>query len=145
MTRLRSSAATFRMPRSSMRSTWLNSARRDRPTAYSFLTTSPFAGLRCRTWHVRDGDRLTDTPVPAAFDAWNHLQLVMDASNESFLIILQIVGEAPRKLCQGMLSGTPVVGESLSVELFCHRFAPNADGPAFDNLRVTRRRLPGGP
>lgn len=97
------------------------------------------------TWHQRNGDQLTDTKVPASFDAWNHLQLVIEPSSKSCRVILQVVGEAPRMLCHASLDRTPAGGDSLDIELFCSRSKTQTDGPAFDNLRVTRRKLKGEP
>ena len=78
-----------------------------------------------------------------AFDNLPHLQLVIDPSSKSCRVILQVVGEAPRPLCHASLSRTPAGGDSLGIELFCGRSKTQTDGPAFDNLRVTRRNLKG--
>ncbi len=97
------------------------------------------------TWHHREGDKLIDTKVSAAFDAWNHLQLVIDPPNKSYRVLLQVIGEAPRLLCRGSLNRTPAASDPLAVEFFFSRSQTNTDGPAFDNLRVTRRILRGKP
>jgi len=89
-------------------------------------------------WHLRDGDKLTDTKLSAACDAWNHLQLVIDPQAKTCRVILQVIGEAPRELCRTSLNRIPATDAPLAIELFCKRSKPQTDGPAFDNLRVTR-------
>ena len=93
-------------------------------------------------WHYLDGDTLIDTRIAAAFDAWNHVQLVIDPSNKSWQVILQVIGEPPRLLCRGSLDRTPAVSDTLGVEFFCSRSKSHTDGPAFDSLRVTREQIP---
>ena len=107
--------------------------------------SQPMIDLRTRqgNGHVHDGTQLTDTKVAAAFDAWNHLQLVIDPSSKSSRVILHVIGEAPRLLCRGSLNHTSDVSSPLGVELFCDRSNPHSDGAAFDNQRVTRRLLKG--
>jgi hypothetical protein len=90
------------------------------------------------TWHYREGDTLSDTKVSAAFDAWNHLQRVIDPQDKTCRVMLQVIGAAPRELCCTSLNRLPATDSPLAVELFCHRSQPHSDGPAFDNLRVTR-------
>ena len=48
------------------------------------------------TWRCGAGGQLTDTGTAAAFDAWNHLQLVLDGHEGSCRVILQVLGEVPR-------------------------------------------------
>jgi hypothetical protein len=91
------------------------------------------------TWHYFDGATLIDTKVTAAFDAWSHVQLVIDPSNKSYGVFQQVVGEPPRLLCRGALDRTPAKSDPFGVELFCIRSTTHTDGPAFDNLRVTHR------
>lgn len=100
----------------------------------------PLIELRTKqgTWHHGDGQTLTDTKLAAAFDAWNHLQLAIDPQTKTCRVILQVIGEAPRELCRTTLNRIPAANDSLALELFCHRSQPHVDGPAFDNLRVTR-------
>lgn len=111
---------------------------------FALVTTEdnqPLIELRTdkTTWHYRDGDKLIDTKVSAAFDAWNHLQLVIDPANNSFQVLLQVVGAAPGLLCKGTLSRNSDMNTPLGVELFCSRSTRRVDGPAFDNLQVSRR------
>jgi hypothetical protein len=89
-------------------------------------------------WHC-GGDQLTDTGAAADFDAWNHLQLALDTARKTYRISLQVVGSAPRLLHEGVWDVHHPAGTQLAVELGCLRKAPRPDGPAFDNLLVTRR------
>jgi hypothetical protein len=93
------------------------------------------------TWHYLDDNTLIDTNLSAAFDAWNHVQLVINPENKSYCVFLQVVGESPRVLCRGSLDRMPAAGDTLGVEFFCSRSKSQTDGPAFDNLRATRRTL----
>lgn len=93
------------------------------------------------TWHYLDDNTLIDTNLSAAFDAWNHLQLVINPENKSYCVFLQVVGESPRVLCRGSLDRMPAAGDTLGVEFFCSRSKSQTDGPTFDNLRATRRTL----
>ena len=81
-----------------------------------------------------------DTKMPAAFDAWNHLQLVLDGKSRTARVTLRVIGEAPRELFRGGFSLT-AERTSLLVELICGRKVARPDGPAFDNLLVTRQSL----
>ena len=89
-------------------------------------------------WHSGTEGKLTDTKIPAAFDAWNHLQLTLDSTAGTCQVLLQVIGEAPRPLGQATRVGTLPASTPLAIELFCHRPKPRDDGPAFDNLRLTR-------
>ena len=89
-------------------------------------------------WHC-GGGKLADTGLDAAFDAWNHIQLAVDTARQTYRLSLQVIGEAPRMLHEGKLESPPVNGESLTIELGCLRKQPRSDGPAFDNLLVTRK------
>lgn len=102
--------------------------------------SKPLIELRTKqgTWHHGDGQTLIDTKRAAAFDAWNHLQLAIDPPTKTCRVILQVIGEAPRELCRTTLNRIPAANAPLALELFCHRSQPHADGPAFDNLHVTR-------
>lgn len=100
----------------------------------------PFLEVRTRGghWHVGTGGRLSDTKLAAAFDAWNHLQLVINPKSRQCIVRLQVIGEPPRELHRTELT-EPIV-EAMAVELFCIRSKPLPDGPAFDNLVVSYPR-----
>ena len=89
---------------------------------------------RSGTWHCGTDGKLIDTKLPAAFDAWNHLQLVLDGRTKTCRVISQTIGEAPRSLFQTDLSPSFAVGVPLTIELISDRKQPRDDGPAFDNL-----------
>ena len=92
--------------------------------------------LRTRfgTWHCGTDGKLTDTKIPAAFDAWNHLQLMLDSTAGTCQVRLQVIAEAPRILGHTNLAPGFAAGMPLSIELICDRKQPRDDGPAFDNL-----------
>ncbi len=93
---------------------------------------------RSGTWHSGTNGKLTDTKIPAAFDAWNHLQVTLDSTSGTCQVLLQVSGDAPRPLGQATRIGTLPASTPLAIELFCHRQKPRDDGPAFDNLLLTR-------
>ena len=72
------------------------------------------------------------------FDAWNHLQLTLDSKAGTCQVLLQVIGEAPRILVETNLSPAFAAGMPFSIELICDRKQPRDDGPAFDNLQLTR-------
>jgi hypothetical protein len=109
----------------------------------------PVVELRTRggVWQHRSGANWTDSKIPVAFDAWHSFQVTLDGPatvNESsrqvgsYRILMQVIGEPPRELCRGELGLVPPAGAKLSLELSCLRSTPRPDGPAFDNVRVTR-------
>ncbi|MBM4088553.1 MAG: hypothetical protein FJ276_03875 [Planctomycetes bacterium] len=85
------------------------------------------------TWRWGTANRWTDTRVPAAFDARNHVQMVLDGPQQTCRVTLQVIGEAPRELFRGGFAPPPD-GTPLAIELFCARKQSRPDGPAFDNL-----------
>lgn len=93
---------------------------------------------RAGTWHYGTSEQLTDTEIPAAFDAWNHLQLTLDSTSGTCEVLIQVIGESPRPLIPATPIGLLPANTPLATELFCNRNAPRNDGPAFDNLRLTR-------
>ena len=93
---------------------------------------------RAGTWHYGTSEQLTDTEIPAAFDAWNHLQLTLDSTSGTCEVLTQVIGESPRPLIPATQIGMLPANTPLATELFCNRNAPRNDGPAFDNLRLTR-------
>jgi len=99
----------------------------------------PWFELRTRAghWHCGPNGNLADTKIRAAFDAWNHLQLVLDHKSQTCRVTLQVIGAAPQELWSAKLKQLPPTGTPLAIELFCRRQQPRDDGPAFDNLRIT--------
>ena len=95
---------------------------------------------RSGTWHCGTDGKLTDTKIPAAFDAWNHLQLSLDSKAGTCQVLLQVIGEAPRILSQTKLSPSFAAGIPFKIELLCDRKQPRDDGPAFDNLLLRSER-----
>ena len=93
---------------------------------------------RSGTWHCGTDGKLTDTKIPAAFDAWNHLQLALDFTDGRCQVLLQVIGEAPSILDQTKLSPSFAAGIPFKIELICDRKQARDDGPAFDNLQLTR-------
>ena len=59
------------------------------------------------TWRWGSGNCWTDTRVPSAFDAWNHVQLVLDGRQQTYRVTLQVIGEAPRELFRGTFTPHP--------------------------------------
>ena len=53
-------------------------------------------------------------------------------------VLLQVIGEAPRILSQTKLSPSFAAGIPFKIELLCDRKQTRDDGPAFDNLQLTR-------
>lgn len=45
---------------------------------------------RAGTWHYGTSEQLTDTEIPAAFDAWNHLQLTLDLSSGTCEVLYKL-------------------------------------------------------
>lgn len=74
-----------------------------------------------------------------AWDAWHHFQIAIDVRARTYRVLMQVLGEPPRELCRGPLSRLPGTDSPLAIEMFCRRSRPRGDGPAFDNLQVTRR------
>lgn len=113
--------------------------------------SKPLVELRTRgsTWQHRGaGGGWVDSKHPVAFDAWHSLQFAIEApgsANDSgpsagqYRILMQVIGEPPRELCRGELGSPPKVGSMLSLELSCLRSLPRSDGPAFDNVQITRK------
>lgn len=103
--------------------------------------SKPLIELRTHqaTWQYLEGGKLVDTKIAAAFDAWNHLQFFIDPASKSYKAYLQVIGEPPRMLFHGSLDRLPSLNETLGIEFYCNRSKPLTDGPAFDNLRVTRQ------
>ena len=91
-------------------------------------------------WHIMHDSKTTDTGQSVAWDAWLHLQVVIDSSAREWRILSQVMGEAPRPLSQGRLVTNTLPKSPLSVEMTCQRPAARADGPALDNVRVTRQK-----
>ena len=91
-------------------------------------------------WHVTHQSRTTDTGQPVAWDAWVHYQLVIDPSASEWRILSQVLGEPPRQISRGRIATTTEPTTPLSVQMSCKRPAARADGPALDNVRVTRRK-----
>lgn len=85
---------------------------------------------RAGTWHYGTSEQLTDTEIPAAFDAWNHLQLTLDSTSGTCEVLLQVIGESPRPLIPATQIGMLPANTPLATELFCNRNAPRNDGPA---------------
>ena len=81
---------------------------------------------------------LTDSKLPAAFDVWNHLQLTLDSTSDLCQVLVQVIGEPPQPLVPANRIGMLPASTPLAIELFCDRQKPRDDGPAFDNLRLTR-------
>ena len=77
-------------------------------------------------------------PRPIAWDAWHRFQVSLDVKSRTFRVLLQVLGEPPRELCRGTIEKLPATDSELAIEMFCRRSKPSGDGPAFDNLRVTR-------
>ncbi len=95
---------------------------------------------RTGTWHCGTDGKLTDTKIPAAFDAWNQLQLILDSKAGTCQVLLQVIGESPRLLCETNLSPSLAAGIPFKIELICDRKQPRDDGPAFDNLLLRSER-----
>lgn len=93
---------------------------------------------RSGTWHSGTEGMLTDSKLPAAFDAWNHLQLTLDSTSDLCQVLVQVIGEPPQPLVRATRIGMLPASTPLAIELFCDRQKPRDDGPAFDNLRLTR-------
>lgn len=72
------------------------------------------------------------------WDAWHHFQIVIDVKAKTFRVLMQVLGEPPREFLRGTLRELPPANALLAMELFCRRTQPRADGPAFDNLQVSR-------
>ncbi|NUQ62136.1 MAG: hypothetical protein HUU20_06590 [Pirellulales bacterium] len=111
---------------------------------YDSRTGEPVAAIMAMngTWHCWSGDRFVDTSMPVALDAWSHLQLVVDTSQGSCRATIQVVGEPPRALWRGPCGKAPSPGSPLSVQCGCRRERSRADGPAVDNIVVTRAVKP---
>ena len=89
-------------------------------------------------WHCGSGGKLLDTRRPVAFDTWHHLQIAIDPRSRDYHVLFQVLGEPPRQLCRGVVDQLPSRDAALSLELSCLRARPRADGPAFDNLLISR-------
>ncbi len=85
-----------------------------------------------------EGVTIEGQPRPIAWDAWHRFQVQLDVKSRTFRVLLQVLGEPPRELCRGTIPQLPVAESGLAIEMFCRRSKPSGDGPAFDNLRVTR-------
>ena len=89
-------------------------------------------------WRHGSGGKLLDTGRPVAFDTWHHIQIAIDPRSGSYHVLFQVLGEPPRELCRGVVDQLPHRGAALSLELSCLRTHPRRDGPAFDNLLISR-------
>ena len=104
----------------------------------------PFPGdtaICSGTCQQGSGGRLHDTEQPVAFDAWHRLQIVCDPRSKTYRVLMQVIGEPPRTLCRGSVEQRPDADAALRFELSCLRAQPRGDGPAFDNVVVTRATL----
>lgn len=90
------------------------------------------------------GGKRIDSHQPVAFDAWQHLQLILDPQAKTYRVLIQVIAEPPRELCRGNLASLPKQGAQLTFELSCERSQPRPDGPAFDNLRMARKSTNNG-
>ena len=87
-------------------------------------------------WHTRMGNETADTGKAVAWDAWTHVQFVIETRSGDWRILTQTMGELPRELTWGKLAKTPS-NPQFVVTMSCRRSTARADGPAFDNMQVT--------
>jgi hypothetical protein len=102
----------------------------------------PVASLRAEggSWHVWNADRYMKVAFPTAIDAWTRVHICIDTRTGTYRVVLQPIGEAPRTIFKGASIGRVEYGTALKLEIEMNRETPRADGPAVDNLRMTRSR-----
>ena len=92
------------------------------------------------TWWLWDGNHFVDSGVRVAYDAWNHLQLTLDAPSGSYRAVAQPVGEMPA------LIGTAHLGEAIVVNSDLEFFIQTSDSEnhlsLYDNVEVTAGSRP---
>ncbi len=89
-------------------------------------------------WQGYDADKFVPTATPAAIDAWSRLSVRRGEKSGTYVVLVQVVGEAPRELFRGRLGAGISPGAPLALVLENERSTPRPDGPAFDNVLVTR-------
>jgi hypothetical protein len=92
------------------------------------------------TWWLWNENRFVDTGVRVAYDAWNHLQLALDAPSGTYRAVAQPVGEMPS------LIGTAQLGESIVINSDLEFFIQTSDSEnhlsLYDNVKVTAGSRP---